>query len=286
VRHPVRRRTPHAWLSGLLTLALLGSLSSTSCTDEKPSFTGSRERIERLRTFPDDLETSKRGLNDFDMATNGEELIARTLIDANDTVFDVGAHLGKWSRYVVENQPTVRIYAFEPAPHTFRELEKNAEGTRITPVPIALSDEEGVAEFQVYGSTSQLNSFYHRAEVEQAPWNARPVSIEVPTQRLDAYCKANGIERIEYLKIDTEGAELLILRGSTGLLKNRSIGIVQFEYASTFSDAGITLEEVFALLTSHEYDLYRILPDGVVPITAWRAALENEQYTNYLAVAP
>jgi FkbM family methyltransferase len=261
VRHPVRRRTPHAWLSGLLTLALLGSLSSTSCTDEKPSFTGSRERIERLRTFPDDLETSKRGLNDFDMATNGEELIARTLIDANDTVFDVGAHLGKWSRYVVENQPTVRIYAFEPAPHTFRELEKNAEGTRITPVPIALSDEEGVAEFQVYGSTSQLNSFYHRAE-------------------------ANGIERIEYLKIDTEGAELLILRGSTGLLKNRSIGIVQFEYASTFSDAGITLEEVFALLTSHEYDLYRILPDGVVPITAWRAALENEQYTNYLAVAP
>ena len=108
MRHQLRDRSSRRWLPFLVTVALLGSLSSASCNEEKPSSTGSVQRIARLRLFPDSPETSRRGLNDFDMATNGEALVASKLIDRNDTVFDVGAHVGNWSRLVAENQPTVR----------------------------------------------------------------------------------------------------------------------------------------------------------------------------------
>lgn len=270
-----------ACVSGLALLTVsLGSLAATGCSPESTS-PGGNSRIQRLRVLEDRPRELELGYGNWDMATNGEALLARTLIDPGDTVFDVGAHVGAWSLHVLEHHPGVRLYAFEPSPATFVELERNLDGSGGIPVKVALSDSAGMMPFHVHPDASSLDGFYDRV-----PESVGSSTIEIPTARLDAYCEANEIERIDYLKIDTEGAELLVLRGATGLLENRSIQLLQFEYGGTYPDAGITLREVFELLSSFDYELYRILRNGLLHVDGWRDTLETYRYANYLAVAP
>jgi FkbM family methyltransferase len=254
---------------------VLGSLAATGCSEEDGS------RIHRLRILEDRPRTMELGYGNLDMASNGEAQAVRALIDPGDTVFDVGANVGSWSLYVLEQQPSARIHAFEPTPDVFVELETNLAGRGGAAVRAALSDQAGVMEFHVYPGASILNGFYDRL-----PDFEGAITIDVPTLRLDDYCADQQIERIDYLKIDTEGAELLVLRGSTGLLQQQSIRLVQFEYGGTYRDAGITLKQVFELFASFGYEQYRIVRYGVLHVDGWRDALENYKFANYLAVAP
>ncbi len=242
-----------------------------------------RQRIGRLTVFEPGPKPLIRGKNNIDFKTNGEALAIRTLIDPHDTVFDVGAYLGEWSRLVSDHQPTARVYAFEPAPNSYPRLEENVRDTRIVPVKLALSDRAGVASFRVYPLGEVLNSFYEREKLTE--YGVMPETVEVPTERLDAWCKAKGVDRIHYLKIDTEGAELLILRGAGEMLKDKSIALVQFEYGGTYPDAGITLRQVYDLLTGFGYEIYRILPDGLLHIPEWDDAHEDYAFANFLAAA-
>jgi len=240
------------------------------------------QRITRLAIL-EAGESFHSGTNNFDPATNGEATVARALIDPHDTVVDAGAYVGDWSRLVSDHQPTARIYAFEPAPDTYPKLEKAVQHTRIVPVELALSDRAGVAVFQVYEEGPVLNSFYERKKLRQR--NVNPVAVDVTTVRLDAWCREQRIDHVDYLKIDTEGAELLVLRGAGEMLEARSISLVQFEYGGTYPDAGITLKDVFALLRGHGYHIYRILPDGLLDMHEWQDAYEDYQYSNFLAAA-
>lgn len=266
----MRRATLAGLLLGLLAVA---------CS-EGSSWSG-QGRIERVRVLEDRPRKVELGYGDVNMATNGEALMARTLIDPGDTVIDVGAYVGDWSRTVLEQHPDVHLHAFEPSPESFATLEKNLAGTGAIPVRMALSDRAGTMPFHVYPGAMLLDGFYDRR-----PDHPGAVTIEVPTVRLDAYCAERGITHVDYVKIDTEGAELLVLRGASGLFEKHAIRLAQFEYGGTYPDAGITLREVFELLSSSDYEIYRILRKGLLHVGAWRAPLENYRYANYLAVAP
>ncbi|MEX0596373.1 MAG: hypothetical protein WD512_07715 [Candidatus Paceibacterota bacterium] len=66
-----------------------------------------------------------KGYNNSRHLYNGENLILKSFIKKNDTVIDAGAHIGSWTKSVLDatnNQCT--IYAFEPVPQTFQILKK------------------------------------------------------------------------------------------------------------------------------------------------------------------
>jgi FkbM family methyltransferase len=272
------RRLTWAWLSlagGLLT----GLGLACSVEEDTPG-----QRVQRLTIFAEGPQPLVRGKDNVQFETNGEALVARTLIDPHDAVFDVGAYMGDWSRLVSDHQPTASIYAFEPAPDSYPKLQDSVGDRRIVPVELALSDQAGVTAFQVYQDVEVLNSFYERQAIRER-WNVRPVEVQVQTERLDTWCKARKIDHIDYLKIDTEGAELLILRGASEMLAQQAISLVQFEYGGTYPDAGISLKEVYEFLSGYRYDVYRILPDGLLSIPEWRDAHEDYRNANFLAVA-
>ena len=77
-----------------------------------------------------------------------------------------------------------------------------------------------------------------------------------------------------------------MLRGSTGLLQQQAIRLIQFEYGGAYRDAGITLEEVFEFFSSFGYEQYRLVRSGLLHVDGWRDKLENYRFANYLAVAP
>jgi glycosyltransferase involved in cell wall biosynthesis len=72
----------------------------------------------------------------------------------------------------------------------------------VIPVPIALSDEKGVAKMSVRGGGS---SFFRHLSNE---------FVEVQVERLDDFVEREKIERVDAIKIDVEGAELRVIRGA------------------------------------------------------------------------
>jgi FkbM family methyltransferase len=221
------------------------------------------------------------------MNTNGEQLILSSLIKNNDIVFDVGANVGDWSLRVFSSAPEAFIYAFEPIPQAYSVLEKNL---KIHPARVfnkAISNKKGEKAIAYYNRSQQwaeLSSFYRRQEVEKQ-CDLIPVLLTVPTSDLDSFCMEKNIDAIDFLKIDTEGSELDILKGAQRLLSNKRVAYVQFEYGGTYIDAQTTLKEAFDILTGHGYTVYRIMPTGLIRIKEWRNALESYRYANYLATA-
>lgn len=129
---------------------------------------------------------------------------------------------------------------------------------------------------------TELSSFYRRESVEKS-CNIVPHMLKVKTYDLDSFCQEYHISTIDFLKIDTEGSELDILKGAQQLLAAHKIKYIQFEYGGTYVDAKTTLKEVFTCLKSNNYLVFRIVPNVLIKINNWRDSLETYNYSNYFA---
>lgn len=111
-----------------------------------------------------------------------------------------------------------------------------------------------------------------------------PQQFPIFVTTLDAYCQRWQIQRINFLKIDVEGSELNVLKGANKMLCSGKIDYLQFEYGSTFKDAGISLEAVFQFLQQYRYSLFKILPNGLDCQPEFLPEYEDWQWSNFLAV--
>jgi FkbM family methyltransferase len=133
------------------------------------------------------------------------------------TVLDIGAHHGLYtllaSRRVGKRG---RVIAFEPSPRERKRLRRHLWLNRSKNVAVqscALGDEHREAElFLVTGCEDWCNSL-------RAPQiDARTVTVRVELERVDDVLEKLGIARVDFIKLDVEGAELSILRGARATL--------------------------------------------------------------------
>lgn len=122
------------------------------------------------------------------------------------TMVDVGAHYGtSLGRFAADGWT---VHAFEPDDHN-RNILKIRHGHRsnLTINNLAASDVSG-GEAEFY--TSDVSTGISGLEAFDS---SHAVSQKVPLIRLDDYCRNHGLEHIDFLKIDTEGHDLFVLRG-------------------------------------------------------------------------
>ncbi len=126
-------------------------------------------------------------------------------IGAHDVVLDVGANVGVFSLYAA-TRSRGRIVAVEPFPANLEFLQRNLAANdqeRVEVVPSALSDRVGSISLIVASKGTM-----HSIAGEQ---DAGGESIEVPTTTLAALVDKLGLDRIDFMKMDCEGAEGTIL---------------------------------------------------------------------------
>jgi FkbM family methyltransferase len=246
----------------------------------------SRSKRERLGLH---ILNVARGDGNGDPGTNGEYALLDSLTRmwrAEGTaplIFDVGANVGVWAARALSGLPAgSRVYAFEPTPGAFRVLSTNAS---IQALNFALGEAEAKAPF--YGSddlpTAETNSLHkRRAEVHFGL--RQSVVGQVSIKRGDEFAFSLGIDRIHFLKIDTEGHELAVLKGFSQMLQARQIDYVQFEYGSTWADSHAVLGDAFDLLTPLGYLLAKIHPNGVQFFPEYDQRQDTFAYSNYVAV--
>ena len=180
--------------------------------------------------------------------------VLRRLLRSDDVVVDVGANFGWYTTLFAQLAPEGKIHAFEPVPDTYGRLLENLAlnemSGRITAVQAAVSDAPGTCQIFTfekgsgYASLSSLGEKSYRA-------------IEVPKISLDRYLAENSIARVDFLKCDTEGSELMVLKGARALLESAGAPMIFIELNdATFSAFGYVKEDIRRTLCGHGYDRF------------------------------
>jgi len=192
--------------------------------------------------------------NNCDIRTNGEGYFIEKHKETFDIVFDVGANIGEWSQYMYNAKPNSKIYN------------------------LGLGKEKENKIFYNYGEESALNSQIERKSIMKKSYEE-----DVKFDTLDNFCGENSIDNISFLKIDVEGGELDVLKGSVGKISSGKIDYIQFEYGGTFIDARVFLKDIFDFFEDKPYTIYKITQNGLKKINKYDPSLDNFQYSNFIA---
>jgi FkbM family methyltransferase len=217
--------------------------------------------------------------SNYDVYTNGEYYVLERLARTNPKVlFDVGANVGDWALMVNKIHPQAAVHCFEIVPSTFDQLQRKSQGNpQIVLNKFGLSDHEGTIEVKYFPENSTLSSTL------DYPHQLESVKVECFVTTGDSYAKNNGIERIDFLKIDVEGAEYFVLNGFGECFENGRISVVQFEYGYANILSKFLLRDLYEFFTERGYRVGKIYPN-YIDFKDYELTDENFIGPNYLAV--
>lgn len=181
--------------------------------------------------------------------------VGRILKKSDPTVFDVGSNVGQTVARITSLFPAAGIHCFEPSPEVFGVLsDKLQHEPNIWLNNIGMADTAGSLEL-IENSSADMTSFLEPGDV----WGqvVRRTKVEVST--VDAYCAANRIDYIDLLKIDTQGYDYQVLRGSSEMLSRRNIRFALCEISLDDMYVGTErFDKLFAYMYERGYALFGI----------------------------
>ncbi|HKV26035.1 MAG TPA: FkbM family methyltransferase [Candidatus Acidoferrum sp.] len=225
------------------------------------------------------------GALDHELMYNGfeerEMRFVEHLLKPGMTVLDIGAHHGL---YTLLSSKRVgrrgRVLAFEPSPREYQRLLRHVHINRrknVSAECCALGNDNAVADlFQVDGFRDWGNSL--RQPLVPEPTHR----VQVPMRRLDDVLENLGIVKVDFIKLDAEGAEVEVLRGAAKLLQRtpRPVMLVEVEDLRT-QPWGYAAREILQLLEKWNYRLFGLTESG----STYPARLDQESYDdNFVAI--
>jgi len=173
---------------------------------------------------------------------------------------DIGANIGQTSLELIDTFGKSTIYAIEPDPAAFTELEKAvASFPSIHPFNIGFGNREETAIMNINkgsGGNSLLPLSENIHLVAQGDWTEKAGEREVAIVPLDTFCEKEGIAHIDLLKIDTQGYEKVIFEGGASVITPAFTSVIFIEvlFAELYEQQAY-FHDIYALLTAKGYKL-------------------------------
>ena len=162
------------------------------------------------------------GKGDF-LPGHESHIVGRFTPKEGDTVIDIGAHIG---RYTITSSKQVgntgRVVAIEADPENFELLKRNIALNKLTNV-LTLN-------YAVFSTRTRMKLYEQSAS---AKYNSLMLAraaktknyVEVNADTLDNILKLNEVNQVNWIKIDVEGAEFEVLKGSSKTLSSENVSL-------------------------------------------------------------
>ncbi len=204
----------------------------------------------------------------------------KTQVRPDWVFFDVGANFGYYSMIVsAASQRRARVYAFEPLASNFHLLARNKDLNhfdRVSAAKLAVSDQVGEVDFFV--PPLSCSGVGHIVDGPIDDPNGYVDKVQTTT--LDDFVSHHNVRRMDFLKIDVEGAELRVLRGASESLRRfRPTIMIEFfpqGLASLHTSAWELLDAIHAL----DYTTFRIDHGHLQPFRD----VPNDVYCNVICL--
>jgi FkbM family methyltransferase len=186
------------------------------------------------------------------------------MIQKDSIVLDIGANIGYYSLVASKKALDGHVYAFEPTSTAFEQLQKN----------IALNKFENVSAFKtaVFDSSGERTLFISEKTNSGMGGLTQPVNFtgkteEVNTTQIDDWMEIQKPGRIDFIKIDIEGAELNALKGMSKLLEKYQPTIFIEIFDPLLTRFGHDHIEIYKLLNDLDYQAFDLDRKGqLVPL--------------------
>ena len=233
---------------------------------------------------------SMRGLgilNYENTKVSGEKFLITNIlpkvITSDKPVFiDVGANTGNYSLALLDQYPGASIHAIEPHPINYSRLTERMPSSKVKNHNIAIGERGGkLTLYDRADFDGSPHASLHKgviSEIHKQEINA----FEVVVETLDDFITSERVDHIDLIKIDTEGNEFAVLRGASKILEQGKLDCIQFE----FNEMNIVSRVFFNDFrrTLYNYELYRLLPRGLLPICDSPLETELFAFQNIFAI--
>jgi FkbM family methyltransferase len=232
---------------------------------------------------PEDTRTAPNMLINHGDFEPGESRLLLSAGEGAKVIFDVGANAGYYSLHWCSRiHPEGRIHAFEPVPQTFsrlvRNVARNGLEKQIRISNIGLGNEITTTSFflpKFSGSVAASAKNLHPEEEN--------IEVVVHIDTLDRYFGMQGLNRLDLMKVDVEGAELFVVKGGLDTL-NRHKPLVFMELLRKWSKPfGYHPNDVIGLFADMGYACYA-LADG--KLATFAKMTDETTQTNFFFAHP
>ncbi len=181
----------------------------------------------------------------------GTNKILASYLKPGDTVIEAGANMGSETLLISRLVGPGHVYAFEPNPYTFERLKINIsinELRNVTASDVALGESNSNIQFNIYPRdfcNSGMSSKYMET--------SKTRKIDVVQKTLDTFVLENGINSIDFIKMDIQGAEMDMITGAAETLA-RFKPTIFTEACEPYNDT----RQLFETLKGYGYEIYLI----------------------------
>jgi FkbM family methyltransferase len=191
----------------------------------------------------------------------------RVMGQSSPVIFDIGAHKGETVARYRDLFPTAEIWCFEPFPDSARALEQRfANDKSVHVTAAAVSDKAGSKTFYVNNNDS-TNSLLPRNQQSRRYYHseaAASTTVDVDVVTVDDVVRENNIDKIDILKFDIQGGELMAFKGAkqtlqanrAALIYTETLFVPHYKGNPLFNDLWNYLAQ-FGYTLFDIYDLYR-----------------------------
>ena len=181
-------------------------------------------------------------------------------LDRQLVVVDIGCRWGFAEKFISKER-IFHVYGFDPDREECQRLEKRYEGESVSIVPLGLAGTSGKRTLHITqepACSSLLPPDKSLTENYPALWCARQVStLEVETTTLDEWATSAAVPLVDYIKLDTQGTELEILKGGIQVLKSVRCIEVEVEFNPIYIGQPV-FSDVDLFLRSQGFVLWKL----------------------------
>jgi FkbM family methyltransferase len=175
-------------------------------------------------------------------------------------VLEIGSHHGEDAVRMRSTFPSASIHCFEPDPRALAQWKSRPPLPDVTLHEIAIGSHDGTADFH---QSSGVPSGEHvafdegwdasgsirapRLHLTEHPWCTFPSTITVPMRSLDSWAAEHGVEQVDFIWADVQGAEIDLVEGGQRTLANTRLLYTEINDIEMY-EGQITLEGLLARL--------------------------------------